>query len=61
LILLATEQRASAALQAMITDEHLTVAAAVQGCARAISREATRLRHHNKKIKDGGTTAVNIR
>jgi hypothetical protein len=45
----------------MITDEHLTVAAAVQGCARAISREATRLRHHNKKIKDGGTTAVNIR
>jgi hypothetical protein len=42
----ATEQRASAALQAMITGESLTVSEAVQWCAGAIShREATRLRH----------------
>ena len=42
----ATEQRAGAALQAMITDESLTVSEAVQWCAGAIShREATRLRH----------------
>jgi hypothetical protein len=33
-------------LQAMITDESLTVSEAVQWCAGAIShREATRLRH----------------
>jgi hypothetical protein len=42
----ATEQRAGAALQAMITDKSLTVSEAVQWCAGAIShREATRLRH----------------
>jgi hypothetical protein len=42
----ATEQRASAALQTMITGESLTVSEAVQWCAGAIShREATRLRH----------------
>ena len=42
----ATEQRAGAALQAMITDESLTVSEAVQWCAGAIShREATQLRH----------------
>ena len=42
----ATEQRAGAALQAMITDESLTVSEAVQWRAGAIShREATRLRH----------------
>jgi hypothetical protein len=41
----ATEQRAGAALQAMITDESLTVAEAVQRCAGAIGRrEAARLR-----------------
>jgi hypothetical protein len=41
----ATEQRAGAALQAMIIDEHLTVSEAVQWCAGAIShREAARLR-----------------
>ena len=41
----ATEQRASAALQAMITDESLTVSEAVQWCAGAIGhREAARLR-----------------
>jgi hypothetical protein len=41
----ATEQRAGAALQAMITDERLTVAEAVQWCADAIShRAAGRLR-----------------
>jgi hypothetical protein len=40
-----TEQRAGAALQAMIMDEHLTVSEAVQWCAGAIShREAARLR-----------------
>jgi hypothetical protein len=42
----ATEQCASAALQAMITGESLTVSEAVQWCVGAIShREATRLRH----------------
>jgi hypothetical protein len=41
----ATEQRAGAALQAMITDESLTVSEAVQRCAGAISHgEAARLR-----------------
>jgi hypothetical protein len=41
----ATEQRAGAALQAMITNESLTVSEAVQRCAGAIShREAARLR-----------------
>jgi hypothetical protein len=41
----ATEQRAGAALQAMIDDEHLTESEAVQWCAGTIShREATRLR-----------------
>ena len=41
----ATEQCAGAALQAMITDESLTVSEAVQWCAGVIShREAARLR-----------------
>ena len=44
--IVATEQRASAALQAMINGESLTVSEALQWCACAIShREATRLRH----------------
>lgn len=39
----ATEQRAGAALQAMITVEHLTVAEAVQWCAGTINhREVAR-------------------
>ena len=37
----ATEQRAGAALKAMITDESLTVSEAVQGSAGAISHRAT--------------------
>jgi hypothetical protein len=42
----ATKQGAGAALQAMITNESLTVSEAVQWCAEAIShREATQLRH----------------
>ena len=42
----ATEQGAGAALQAMITDESLTLSEAVQWGAGAIShREATQLRH----------------
>jgi hypothetical protein len=41
----AMEQRAGAALQAMITDESLTVAEAVQWCVGVIAhREAARLR-----------------
>ena len=41
----ATEQRAGAALQAMIIDESLMVSEVVQWCAGAISHgEATRLR-----------------
>ena len=41
----AAEQRGGAGLQAMITDESLTVSEAVQRCAGAIShREAARLR-----------------
>lgn len=50
-----TEQRAGAALEAMIVDEGLTVFEAVQWCAGAIKhRDATRLRqlasptHHDK-------------
>jgi hypothetical protein len=51
----ATEQRAGAALQAMITDESLTVSEAVQWCAGAIShREATRLRHLTAGIQQPG-------
>jgi hypothetical protein len=41
----ATEQRGGAALQAMITNESLTVSEAVQWCAGAITHRATRLRH----------------
>jgi hypothetical protein len=41
----ATEQRAGAALQAMINDEHVTVAETAQWCAGRVSRgEVTRLR-----------------
>ena len=41
----ATEQRAGAASQAMITEEHLTASETVQWCAGTISRrEVTRLR-----------------
>jgi hypothetical protein len=41
----ATEQRAGAAVQTMITNEYLTVSKAAQWCAGAIShREAARLR-----------------
>jgi hypothetical protein len=59
-----TEQRAGRALQAMITDESLTVSRAVQWCAGAIShREAARLRQltaqaHNN---DYSTMAADIR
>jgi hypothetical protein len=50
----ATEQRASAALQAMITAEHLMVAEVVQGCAGAINhREAVRLRQLTGQAYDG--------
>ena len=62
----ATEQRAGAALQAMITAEHLTVAEAVQWCAGAIShREAARLRQltgqaHDSKPEDHSTTVASI-
>jgi hypothetical protein len=49
----ATEQRAGAALQAMIIDEHLTVSEAVQWCAEAIShREAGRLRQLASRAQD---------
>lgn len=54
----ATEQRAGAALQAMIDDEHLTASEAVQWCAGAISqREVTRLRQsanpaHNRRSEN---------
>ena len=51
-----TEQRAGAALQAMITDESLTVSeAVVQWCAGAIShREASRLRHLTARTQQPG-------
>src|SRR5829696_8244111 len=53
-IIAATEQRAGAALQAMIIDEHLTASDAVQWCAGAIShREATRLRQVARRAQDG--------
>ena len=63
----ATEQRAGAALQAMITDESLTVSEAVQWCAGAIGhREAARLRQltgqaHNNKPENDSTRAADIR
>ena len=63
----ATEQRAGAALQAMITDESLTVSEAVQWCAGAIGhREAARLRQlaaqaHNNKPENDSTKAADIR
>jgi hypothetical protein len=63
----ATEQSAGAALQAMITDESLTVSEAAQWCAGAIGhREAARLRQlaaqvHNNKPENGSTMAAHIR
>jgi hypothetical protein len=63
----ATEQRAGAALQAMITDESLTVSEAVQRCAGAIGhREAARLRQlaaqaQNNKPENDSTRAADIR
>jgi hypothetical protein len=53
----ATEQRAGAALQAMITDESLTASEAVQWCAGAIShREAARLRQLTAQAQNKGTS-----
>jgi hypothetical protein len=63
----ATEQRAGGALQAMITDESLTVSEAVQRCAGAIGhREAARLRQlaaqaQNNKPENDSTMAADIR
>jgi hypothetical protein len=62
----ATEQRAGAALQAMISDEHLTVSEAVQWCGGAISRrEAARLRQLVGRAEDRpvnySTLAANAR
>jgi hypothetical protein len=62
-----TEQRAGAALQAMITDESLTVSEAVQRCAGAIThREAARRRRltaqaQNNKPENDSTRAAEIR
>jgi hypothetical protein len=62
-----TEQRAGAALQAMIIDESLTVSEAVQWCAGAIShREAARLRRltaqaQSETPEEDGATASNVR
>ena len=64
----ATEQRVGAALQAMITDESLTVSEAVQRCAGAIGhREAARLRQlavqaqNNDEPENDSTRAADIR
>jgi hypothetical protein len=62
----ATEQRAGAALQAMIIDEHLTVSETVRWCAGAIShREAARLRQLAARAQDRpvnqSTLAANAR
>jgi hypothetical protein len=62
----ATEQRAGAALQAMIIDEHLTVSEAVRWCAGAISHcEAARLRQLAGRAQDRpvnqSTLAANAR
>jgi hypothetical protein len=64
----ATEQRAGAALQAMITDESLTVSEAVQLCAGAIGHcEAARLRQlaaqaqNNDWPENDSTMAAHIR
>jgi hypothetical protein len=56
----ATEQRAGAALRAMINDESLTLSEAVQWCAGAIShREAARLSQLTPQAQNKGlrTTA----
>jgi hypothetical protein len=54
----ATEQGADAALQATITDEHLTLAESVHWCARAISHhEAGRLRQLTRQAT---TTSARI-
>jgi hypothetical protein len=67
-IIAATEQRAGAASQAMITDESLTVSEAVHWCAGAIGhREAARLRrltaqaHNNDEPENDSTMAADIR
>ena len=63
----ATEQRAGVALQAMITDESLTVSEAVQWSAGAIGhREAARFRQlaaqaHKLKPENDSTRAARIR
>ena len=63
----ATEQRAGTALQAMITDEHLTVPEAVQWCAGALGhREVGRLRQlagqaDDNKHEDHSTTVASSR
>jgi hypothetical protein len=63
----ATEHRASAALQRMMTEEGLTVAEAVKWCAGAIShREAGRLRQLTERAEDNkppdhSTTVASIR
>jgi hypothetical protein len=62
----ATEQRAGAAPQTMIIDEHLTVSEAVQWCAGAIShREVARLRQFAGRAEDRpvsqSTLAANAR
>jgi hypothetical protein len=63
----ATEQRERAALQAMITDESVTVSEAVQRCAGAIGhRETARLRQlavqaHNNKPENDSTRTADIR
>jgi hypothetical protein len=49
----ATEQRAGAALQAMINDEHVPVAETAQRCAGTVSRrEVTRLRQLASQTTD---------
>ena len=63
----ATEQRAGGALQAMITDESLTVSEAVMVRRSKIGhREAARLRQlaaqaHNNKPENDSTGAADIR
>jgi hypothetical protein len=62
----ATEQRAGTALQAMVIEEHLTIAEAVQWCAGALShREVGRLRQltkqaYDNKPEDQSTTVASV-
>ena len=56
----ATEQGAGAALQAMISDESLTVSEAVQWCAGAISHGSDPASPSNRRPTTAGVTRLGV-